>query len=129
METRICIDTDIIIDHLRGRGKGVKIFEKIVRNFKPVTTCINRFELLCGARREEEIRIIEECLFGFDVLPFEGSAVEEAARIYRELKKSGKPIGMRDILIGGITIANNLSLSTNNIKDFKRIKDLKLFTV
>jgi len=58
-----------------------------------------------------------------------GSAVEEATRIYRELKKSGKLIGMRDIMTGGITIANNLSLSTNNIKDFKRIKDLKLFTV
>lgn len=57
------------------------------------------------------------------------SAVEEAARIYRELKKSGKLIGMRDIMIGGITIANNLSFSTNNIKDFKRIKDLRLFTV
>ncbi len=62
-------------------------------------------------------------------MPFEGSAVEEAARTYRELKKSGKPIGMRDIMIGGITIANNLSFSTNNIKDFKRINDLRLFTV
>ncbi|HEB62043.1 MAG TPA: type II toxin-antitoxin system VapC family toxin [Bacteroidetes bacterium] len=58
-----------------------------------------------------------------------GSAVEEAARTYRELKKSGKPIGMRDIMIGGITIANNLSFSTNNTKDFKRIKNLKLFTL
>lgn len=129
MENKICVDTDVIVDHLRGKGPGVEIFEKIIKNATPFTTYINKFELLCGARQGYEIDIINETLSGFVVLPFEASGSYEAAKIYRELKIQGRLIGIRDIMIAGIVIANNVTFATKNVEEFKRIKGLKLIEV
>ena len=122
----ICVDSDIIIDHLRGRGPGGAIFEEIVRTENPFTTTLNHFELFCGARSDKEIDTINKCLLGFTVLPFNQEASLEAARVYRELKKRGVLIGIRDIMLAGIAIINKLKLATNNKKDFKEIKGLTL---
>jgi tRNA(fMet)-specific endonuclease VapC len=48
------------------------------------------------------------------------------ATIKSYLQKSGKIVGDFDIMIAAIALANNLTLVTNNIKDFANIKDLKL---
>ena len=126
MENRVCIDTDIIIDHLRGKGQGVKIFEKIIQHYAPVTTYVNKFELFCGARSKYEIGIIKETLSGFSILAFDDTACEEAGGIYRELKIHRSLIGIRDIMIAGIAIAHNIPIATNNVKDFSRIKKVKV---
>lgn len=126
MENRICVDTDIIIDHLRGRGTGAGIFAKVVENADPLTTQITRFELLCGARSHKEIEVIGECLLGFTVLPFDDSSSKAAGDIYRELKKHGQLIGIRDIMIAGIALSNDLPFVTNNIREFKKVKGLRL---
>ncbi len=127
MENQLCIDTDIIIDHLRGKGPGVEIFEDIVTRNDPFTTYINRFELLCGARGDVETSIIKDCLTGFTILPFEDPSSYEAARIYKELKEQGQLIGIRDIMIAGTVLANNLVFATKNIREFERIEGLKLW--
>ncbi|MBI4378406.1 MAG: type II toxin-antitoxin system VapC family toxin [Nitrospinae bacterium] len=126
MEDLICLDTDIIIDHLKGKGPGVEIFERIIKKGNPLTTQITRFELLCGAIDNRENKIIEDCLFGFRVLSFDKDSSLIAAGLYRELKKKGQFIGIRDIMIGGIALANNLKLATKNISEFRRIKGLRI---
>ena len=128
MENPVCIDTDILIDHLRGRSPGARLFADIVTRHNPYTTCITRFELMCGTSTSKEKEIIEECLLGFKVLPLDESSSDEAARIYVELKKKGQLIGVRDILIAGIAKVNNLRIATRNRKDFGRIKGLTIWS-
>jgi predicted nucleic acid-binding protein len=128
MENPVCIDTDIIIDHLRGRLPGAQLFADIVTRQIPYTTCISQFELFCGANTPTEREIIMECLLGFKVLPFDQSSSEEAARIYIELKRKGQLIGVRDILIAGIAKVNNLRIATRNRRDFGRIKGLSIWS-
>ncbi|OHE56328.1 MAG: hypothetical protein A2Z47_00120 [Thermodesulfovibrio sp. RBG_19FT_COMBO_42_12] len=127
MEDRICIDTDIIIDHLKGKGPGVDIFERIIRNALPVTTQINRFELLCGALLKNEIDIINQTLSGFVIMSFDGAGAALAAKIYRELRGRGQLIGMKDIMVAGIVSANNVLFATKNKKDFEKIKGIRIF--
>ena len=127
MENSVCIDTDIFIDHLRGKNPGADIYAKIITEEIPYTTSITRFELFCGARNQKEEDIINECLLGFSLLPFDKKSSQEAARIYRDLKKKGQLIGMRDILIAGIALANNLPVATKNKKEFERIKNLNIW--
>jgi tRNA(fMet)-specific endonuclease VapC len=129
MENQICIDTDIIIDHLRGSGPGVKLFEEIITRNDPFTTNINKFELLSGARGDREIKTIRDCLAGFTILPFDEPSCQEAARIYRELRSRGQLIGVRDIMIAGIALANNIVFATKNINEFKRVRNLKLMKI
>ena len=127
MENRVCVDTYIIIDYLRGRLPGVKIFAQIITEEIPYTTYIAKFELLCVARKPKEKKIIEECLVGFKILSFDELSSKEAARIYIDLRQRGRLIRIRDILIAGIAIANGLHIATKNLKDFKRIKGLSLW--
>ncbi|MBI2486459.1 MAG: type II toxin-antitoxin system VapC family toxin [Deltaproteobacteria bacterium] len=127
MENPVCVDTDLIIDHLRGRLPGAELFSLIITRYEPCTTYISRFELLCGASTAEEREIIEECLLGFKIIPFDELSSNEAVRIYRELRQEGQLIGIRDILIAGIVLAHNLDIATRNVKDFKRIKRLSLW--
>ena len=127
MENRVCVDTDIIIDYLRGRLPGVKIFAQIITEEIPFTTYITNFELLCEARKSREKKIIEECLLGIKILPFDELSSNEAARIYIDLRQRGQLIGIRDILIAAIAITNGLQISTKNLKDFKRINGLSLW--
>jgi hypothetical protein len=127
MGNPICVDTDIIIDHLRGRNPGADLYARIIIEEIPCTTYITRFELLCGARSQKEQRIINECLLGFKILPFDERSSYEAAKIYRDLKRKGRLIDVRDILIAGVAIANQMLIATKNINDFKRIKGLVLW--
>ena len=129
MGNQVCVDTDVIIDHLRGNGPGVKAFETIVRTGVPCITSINKFELLCGARDQKEVGIIEQTLAGFVMLPFDEGGCKEASRIYRDLKATGCLIGIRDIMIAGTVVANGLTFATKNIREFGKIKRLNILRV
>jgi len=127
MGNKICIDTNIIIDHLRGRSPGADIYEDIIKNKEPYTSEITRFELLCGARNSEESMTIQDCLLGFTIVPFDSPCADMAAKIYRDLKEKGRIIGMRDILIAGTALANRLKMATLNRDEFERVKGLVLY--
>ncbi len=49
-----------------------------------------------------------------------------ASDIAKKLKTVNKIIEFRDIFIAATAIANNMPLSTLNVKHFKRIDDLEL---
>lgn len=127
MEDLVCLDTDIIIDHLKGKGPGVSVFETVVTKMTPCTTYVTRFELLCGARNSREIKIIHDCLLGLTFLSFDEAASRQAAQVYRELKAQGKLIGIGDIMIAGTVLANDMRIATKNMKDFSRIKGIRIY--
>ncbi len=52
--------------------------------------------------------------------------VKEAAGIYASLRNQGETIGDADILIAATAKVNRLTLSTNNLKHFGRIKGLEI---
>lgn len=65
------------------------------------------------------------------ILPFEIAGFDEkAARTYGTvrsyLEKIGNPIGSLDTLIGAHALSLGAILVTNNIREFKRIKKLKV---
>ena len=51
---------------------------------------------------------------------------KKAAKIRNNLQKQGTPIGAYDIQIAAIAIALNMTLLTNNTREFERVKGLKL---
>ena len=123
----VLIDTDVIIDFLKGKGKGVKLFEEIITLYSPATTYINYFELICGVRNDEEYAHVENCLSGFSIFSLDRESAEKAARIYQDLKGKKKLIDIRDILVSGIAFTHHCEIATNNERDFGRIDDVKLF--
>jgi tRNA(fMet)-specific endonuclease VapC len=60
------------------------------------------------------------------ILPWERGAAEEAMRIRRDLNAKGMPIGSNDIMIAGHARAAECVLVTNNMREFSRVKGLRV---
>lgn len=60
------------------------------------------------------------------ILDFDYACCTEAARIYKNLRASGQPIGIEDVLIAAVALTNALRLATGNQRHFNRIAGLTL---
>ncbi len=67
-----------------------------------------------------------EFLSIFEILPFEQSNTQAFGIIKADLKKSGNLIGSVDALLAAQAILRNFTFITNNAKEFKSIKNLKM---
>jgi tRNA(fMet)-specific endonuclease VapC len=57
-------------------------------------------------------------------LPFDADAAREAARIRATLESQGSMIGPYDVLLAGHAIAADLTLVTDNTREFTRVARL-----
>ena len=57
---------------------------------------------------------------------FDSLAAESYGKVRADLEKRGTPIGPLDMMIAGHAKSLGYTIVTNNIKEFKRVKDLKL---
>lgn len=128
----LCLDTDILIDLLRGESKTVEEIKQLEDKFELVTTAINLFELYYGAYktgRERNIEAVKEVARRVEVLNLTEKSAEISGKILAELEKRGEAIDFRDVMIAGIVIENNITLYTRNVKHFKRIAGINLYRI
>ncbi len=124
------LDTNICIYFLKGEHPSIKtrLNKKTPSDIK--IPAIVKAELLFGAEKSQKTsesqQKIMSFLSPFEVLPFGDSETETYARIRAQLEKQGTPIGANDMLIAAIVMAGKGTLVTNNEKEFRRIKGLKL---
>ncbi len=67
-----------------------------------------------------------EFLSPFTLLPFDTSAAQHYGQIRAQLERDGTPVGAMDMLIAAHARSVEATLVTNNTRDFKRIKRLKI---
>ena len=123
----ICLDSDCIIDFLRGKKEAVLAVSKYKDYLS--TTEINLFEVLVGINIKKIINEKEEIaanLF-FDsirILPALNFG-EYASKIFAQLVKDGKMMDQNDCLIAGIMLSNGCDqIMTRNDKHFSNIKEI-----
>jgi tRNA(fMet)-specific endonuclease VapC len=61
-----------------------------------------------------------------NLIDLDRSAAIEAAIIRAQLEKKKMPIGPYDLLIAGLARSRDMTLVTNNIKEFERVVSLHL---
>ena len=87
-------------------------------------------ELVYGAfkseRRKENLQTIGEFIEAFQPLPMPIEAGQAYGRIKENLREKGQIIGENDLWIASHVLAQDYILVTNNIREFKRIKGLKI---
>ena len=87
-------------------------------------------ELYLGAYKSQKVsynlETIRLLLRDFVVLPFDQEDSRQAGEVRAELKKSGSPIAPYDVLIAGQAKARDLTLISNNVREFGRVPDLQL---
>lgn len=108
-------------------------FDDIIRQ-KGLENCfiseLTVFELKYGAENSanptKSHQAVDKFVKGLTVIPIFG-IVKEYAKTKVSLRKNGTPMHDEfDLIIGVTAIANKLTLVTDNTKDFRFIKNLKL---
>ena len=123
-----CLDSDFLIGILRDNPDAVAKAHALDETGKSVTTAVNAFEILNGARISMKQKNIEEAkklLAKLDVLSFDETTADKASQLFQELRKAGTPVGLRDVFTAAIALENGCTLVTRNIKDFSRIRGLE----
>lgn len=121
------LDTDCIINHLRGRTEIIPNSGKTY-----AMSVITLGELLYGAERSQNPKATREAisLFKFEfhvsVIEITEQIVVRYAALKAALSKLGALIEDFDLLIAATAIAHNLTLVTDNKKHFTRIRGLSL---
>ena len=123
------VDTDWTIDYLHKGDRTVRRLEELFADEAGLSV-ISLAELYEGLARSRNLDADAEALRLFleavDVVPLDDAACWVFGVERARLRDEGNLIGDMDILIGATAISNNLTLLTNNTRDFKRMQGLKV---
>ncbi len=118
------IDSSIFIDHFRGYPSATSFFESLID--EALFSAITETELLTGSQcaTAETRKNILQFLAKFEKVNVDNSIAQLAGDLSREHKNNGLEIG--DALIAATALINKAELLTRNLKDFEKIKGLKV---
>jgi len=124
------LDTNICIYLIKKRPPEVlEQFKQHPPQNVAIST-ITLFELEYGAQKSQQIERTQDALARFilplTLLDIDHRAATDAAAIRANLEKKGTPVGPYDLLIAGLARSQDITLVTNNTKEFERIDNLRL---
>ena len=126
----IMLDTDICIYTIKRKPVSVLKRLEILEPGMVVMSVITFAELVNGAKKsrhvEENLLRLNQLSELIDVLPFEKDAALAYGDIRSSLEKRGMIIGGNDIFIAAHALSLDMTLVTNNVREFSRIDGLKL---
>jgi tRNA(fMet)-specific endonuclease VapC len=130
VDPRYLLDTNICIYIRREKP------ERVLRHFDKVSpgeaaiSVITYGELLYGAtkssRREASLEIVREFVRLVPPLPMPEKAAEVYGFIRANLEAKGEMIGPNNLWIAAHALAAGLTLVTNNEKEFRRVRGLRV---
>ena len=115
------IDTDILIDALRGSAKAIELIEDNLT--KIAISVMSVAELYQGVRNTKEQKQLELTLSMFTVLPITNDIAIQAGH-YSSRYKASHGTGLADCLIAGTAECHGLFLMTLNIKHYPMLRKL-----
>ena len=118
------LDTSFLIDLFVNREAAVRLSKELELKEVIKTTSISVFEVYKSLKKKDKLDEIEKIFDSIIVLNFDKRSAKLAGKISQELIKSGQEIDPEDCMISAITILNNETLLTRNIKHFNRISGL-----
>src|SRR3989338_7592955 len=116
MEDKICLDTDVLVNFLRGKENEKEYIKRRESSVVLATTFLNLFELYWGAyksKRAQNIVKVEELYHRLRILNLSKEAVRKAGETLAALEVRGEAIEFRDLLIGCIAHVEGFCLKTN----------------
>ena len=124
------LDTNIVSYWMRGDQEVIGR----IKQHSPADLALSAItlaEILYGiekslVKKKERRLKIERISLLLDLYPFGESAAEKYAVVRMQLEREGTPISERDTQIAAIAMANKLTVVTHNVKEFNRIRELKV---
>ena len=128
--TFVCLDTSFLIDFLRGKSNTrVSYLRLKSEGYRFATTTINAFEIFRGVDKRGRIKGEEEAvrklLSRLIVWNLDIDAAERCSRIYTEMERTGKLVGVNDCLAAAIAISNGCQKIVSNDMHFQMISGIE----
>lgn len=124
------LDTNVCVDYLNGRYPAVT---EAIRGASPDELCVSSVvvaELRYGAEKSEHRRRnhlrLDVFLSEVACVPFDGMAAAMFGRVRAALEARGTVIGPYDLQIAAHALALGLVLVSDNVREFRRVKGLKV---
>ena len=123
------LDTNICVYAIRNRPAGIRERLDAEGLSAVALSIITAMELEVGAWRSggtDYARRVRRFLAQIEVLALDDGSREIYGELRLSLEKRGSMIGPLDALIAAHTLALDATLVTNNQREFKRVKGLRL---
>lgn len=118
----ILLDTDVMVDFLRGHSKAVAFFnanaDRIILSAMVVA------ELYAGVKGEEEQAALEDFVSLFRVVPVD-SEIAKAGGLYKRDYGKSHGVGLADGILAASALVCHAELKTLNLKHYPMLKGLK----
>ena len=122
MAESILLDTDVLVDFLRGHSKAVAFVK--TRSARIILSSIVVAELYAVVKGDAEQAALEHFVSLFRVVPV-GAEIAKAGGLYKG--NYGKPhgVGLADAILAATAEAENAQLKTLKIKHYPMLKGLR----
>lgn len=127
---RYLLDTNACVDYLSGRYPAVV---ERVQHSSPEDLRLSSVvvaELRYGADRSARPKAnhsrVDALVAEIQCLDFDLEAASTYGRVRARLEAAGKPIGPNDLLIAAHALSRRLVLVTDNVREFRRVRGLKV---
>ncbi|MET7253334.1 type II toxin-antitoxin system VapC family toxin [Dyadobacter fermentans] len=120
----LLLDTNILIDYLRGKQAAIEFIDCAEKLDLAVNTVIV-LELYNGCLNKAELAKIRRLLNGFNHFDLNEATAQAATQIGHSFALSHS-VTASDALIAATALVYNLELRTANMKDFRMIPGLKV---
>jgi len=130
VDTRFLLDTNICIYIRQKRPEEVLRRFRNLRIGEAAISVITYGELVFGASKSQQrttaLERLAELLNWLPALPLPENASQAYGMMRAELAARGQMIGNNDLWIASHALAAELTLVTNNEKEFRRVRGLKV---
>jgi predicted nucleic acid-binding protein len=115
------IDTDILIDYLRGHPSAVSFIEQNIDDL--VVSAVSVAELYQGVREGHERTKLSRMISALTVLPLT-QEIAETAGLFRRDYRDNIGCGLADCMIAATASEHHLALATLNDKHFRMLSSV-----
>jgi len=122
MSSSILVDTDVLVDYLRGQPQAVRFLKSHADEI--VLSSIVVAELYAGVRGDVELATLDALTSVFQVIPVSAEIAKLAGLLKRDFGKS-HGTGLADAVIAATAQLENAELRTLNVKHYPMLPGLK----
>ncbi len=122
MARSILLDTDILVDFLRGRSKAMSFVKS--SSAKIILSTIVVAELYAGVKGEAEQAVLDDFVSLFRIVPVNAKIAKVGGLYKRDYGKS-HGVGLADAILAATAEAENAELKTLNTKHYPMLKGLR----
>jgi predicted nucleic acid-binding protein len=122
MRKSLLVDTDVLVDFLRGQSMAATLIRDNAGWI--ILSSIVAAELYAGVRGNQELATLDKLLSLFRIVPVSAEIARTGGIFKRDYAKS-HGVGLADAIVAATAMVENAELKTLNVKHYPMIKGIR----